>query len=424
MFLLHALLSILPYLFLGWLFMFNGDSSPSFSLRVSFWNLFVHYGFLLAQIVFVLWLIIRSRNLTLLGLLLIFFASCGSRERFNVHVSDFEGAQQVVLKRILTDGFADALNKQDDSLFTDQDLLRLTNSESPLLRAVALDELKRRQGTGFGKIGINHLDDTAFVLHDHGEFGLGFETVTDVALELSKWPDSLSRLELLKRLLEQPYKHRSVYIALRNLDSISSFYPVIRQMAFQSTRDVDGYEKRFEERENALYALARFRRIGDANRIIDEIAKNPGLISNTSLNLLKDFPDTCFLDFIEYYHRRFFYRIINNQTDGFSGYQYDKVDAESFIEAVAAQHNQRGARILDTMMQWLPKIKCSRNLDYVIGEVEDAIGQQDVEAFAWLRRKYRLPKRTEDSPEYPIQVEAVDLHLDTSVKVFMYHPWR
>jgi hypothetical protein len=114
MFLLHALLSILPYLFLGWLFMFNGDSSSSFSLRISFWNLFVQYGFLLAQIVFILWVIIRSRNLTVFGLLLIFFASCGSRERFNVHVSDFEGAQQVVLKRILSDGFADVLNKQDD----------------------------------------------------------------------------------------------------------------------------------------------------------------------------------------------------------------------------------------------------------------------------------------------------------------------
>jgi len=258
MFLLHALLSILPYLFLGWLFMFNGDSSSSFSLRISFWNLFVQYGFLLAQIVFVLWVIIRSRNLTVFGLLLIFFASCGSRERFNVHVSDFEGAQQVVLKRILSDGFADVLNKQDDSLFAEQDLLRLTNAESPLLCAVALDELKRRQGTGFGKIGTNHLDDTAFVLHDHGEFGLGFETVTDVALEMSEWPDSLSRMGLLKRLLEQPYKHRSVYFALRNLDSISSFYPVIRQMAFQYTRVVDGYEKRFDERENALYALARF----------------------------------------------------------------------------------------------------------------------------------------------------------------------
>jgi hypothetical protein len=148
------------------------------------------------------------------------------------------------------------------------------------------------------------------------------------------------------------------------------------------------------------------------------------VLSNTSLNLLKDFPDTCFLDFIEYYHRRFFYRIINNQTDDFSGYQYDKVDAESFIEAVAAQQNRRGALILDTMMQWLPKIKCSRNLDYVIGKVENAIAQQDVEAFAWLRRKYRLPKKIEYRPGYPIQVEAVDLHRDTSVKVFMYHPWK
>src|ERR1700727_1511779 len=87
---------------------------------------------------------------------------------------------------------------------TEDELKRLANSEHPVLRAIALRTmLKRKSIQQFGLL-MSHLDDTAIVNTDAGEFGIYYRRVSD---DLIRECDFENREEKNKAVEEIIAKH-------------------------------------------------------------------------------------------------------------------------------------------------------------------------------------------------------------------------
>jgi hypothetical protein len=112
-------------------------------------------------------------------------------------------------------------------------------------------------------------------------------------------------------------------------------------------------------------------------------------LSNVSFRLMKDFPDTVYLDVFQKYHRRQFYRFSGNRRDGFSGFTPDRADPEDFIRALAVQQNSRSALLLDTLLNCLPLQTCMPDKENIIDEVIMEIWEHPCPAYAGLRDKIK-----------------------------------
>ena len=78
-------------------------------------------------------------------------------------------------------------DKTFNILVTDQEVEKLSQSEHPILRVYALRQMLERESFNHFEVVMNHLDDTAYVTTDKGEFGFGFEMVSDDLLYQAGW---------------------------------------------------------------------------------------------------------------------------------------------------------------------------------------------------------------------------------------------
>ena len=307
---------------------------------------------------------------------------------------------------------------------TDAELERLGKSEHPILRAAAFREMLKRKSFNHFDIVMKHLDDTALVFTDAGEFGIWDRTVSDDILQEAEWKTQEEKNKTVDQVLTKHNYLRSAYIALKGLEPQEKYYPFIKDMATRPRRldPHEGYELGFGDIEYALYGLAKFKKNEDAQIIKKKLMENVWRISDVSFQFMKAYPDTAYFDVLQAYHRRQFYKFSGNRPLGFTGYPADRAAPEDFIQALVVQQTEKSARLLDTMLTYLPKYEHMPDKETILNVVVTAIWEHPCPAYAKLRD--RIKPKAEELAKWQISIpmDTSAMPIDTKTRTFRWYP--
>lgn len=306
------------------------------------------------------------------------FISCSSNHSNSYAIKDFSNDLQPHLFKIISTGIVGF----DSSTYfvrkntTDDELIKLSRSEHPILRAVAFREMLSRGSFDHFNLIMNNLDDTATIITDEGEFGLKFTTVSDDILENGKWKDTIAKNKTIDELIT---KHNYLSSACRILDRTqmkAEYYPYIKDMAQRPRRlSRDGYEMGFDDKEYALYGLAHYKKPEDIPVIRELLLSNCWKISEPSFGLMEQYPDSSYLGIFENYYRRTFYKKIREASTQ---------SAEDFINAVAVYKNERSEKILNAILNRKPFMPYPTDTSYLKKTLAEAIWNNKCPAYSQL----------------------------------------
>ena len=306
-------------------------------------------------------------------LFLLLFLSCKPEDKRLVAIRDFEPS----LRPYLVDAAGTGVVGYDTATLyiqknaTDKELVLLSRSEQPILRAIALSAMMDRPSFDHFSVIMDHLDDTAMVALDAGEWGFWRRTVSDYLVErCGKWKTEADRARTIDAILLHHDYLRAAYTALPKVELSAAYYPHIRNMV-QRDRD-------YAEIEYALYALARYKKKEDIQLIKDIIFRNNGWrMTETSFGLIKDFPDTAYMETLEEYFPRRFYHTICRQGGDVAGV---------YIETVGSYKNDSSAAILKAILDQKPFMPCRVDTSILRRTLVHAIWDNPCPAYTALRR--------------------------------------
>lgn len=359
----------------------------------------------------------------LLPTILVYIFSCSNEQGNTYAIKDFRRSLRPFLVNVVTIGFVTYHDSSKIKSITNDELVRLSKSDNPVLRATALREMLDRNSFNHFDIVMRHLDDTAIVATDNGEFGIGFPTVSDYLLSRASWETTQARNETIKQVLTKHNYLSSAYNILSNIEARENFYPFIKDMATRPRRldRYEGYELGFDDIEYALYGLAKFRKKEDVQIIKNKLMEHVWELSDVSFRLMQRFPDTAYLDVLQTYHRRQFYKFSGNRPHGFTGYNADRAAPEDFIEALVVQQSDGSAKLLDTMLTYLPKYTCMPDKENIINTVIEQIWEHPCPAYSRLREKVKHKAEEILKGRISIPVDPIDTPLDTSKKIYNWY---
>jgi hypothetical protein len=364
---------------------------------------------------------IRLYHLILLTIFVCIFSCKNKQSTFAI--KDFRKSLQPFLINIVTKGIVTYHDSSDIKSITEDELIRLGKSENPVLRATALREMLDRSSFNHFDIIMNNLDDTAIVATDNGEFGIRLETVSDYLIGRSSWETAQARNMTIESVLTRHNYLSSAFNILTDIEAQEKYYPFIKDMAKRPRRldRYEGYELGFDDIEYALYGLAKFKKEEDIQIIKNKLMKHVWELSDVSFRLMKEFPDTAYLDVLQTYHRRQFYKFSGNRPHGFSGIVADRAAPEDFIQALVIQKNEKSAMLLDVMLTNLPKYICMPDKENIINVVIEEVWKHPCPAYARLREKIR-PKAEEIlKGSLSIALDPIDIPIDTAKRTFHWY---
>lgn len=362
------------------------------------------------------------KQLIILLLTLIFY-SCGNTSKYSYAIKDFPRRLQPYLTRMVEKGIVMGSDSVLRHMATDAELERLGRSEHPILRAAAFREMLERKSFNHYDILMAHWDDTALVFTDAGEFGIWDRTVTDDILQEAVWKTQETKNKTIEQVLAKHNYLRSAYIILVQLKPHEKYYSFVKDMAIRPRRlgRYEGSELGFGDIEYALYGLAKFKKKEDVEVIKKKMMKHVWDLSDISFRLMKEFPDTAYLDVLQTYHRRPFYKFSGNRPHGFSGFVADRAAPEDFIQALVVQQNDKSAKLLDTMLNRLPLQICMPDKENITNEVITAIWEHPCPAYARLRDKIK-PKAEEILKwRISIPLDTPTIPIDTTERIIRWY---
>lgn len=330
----------------------------------------------------------------LFSILSFLLLSCKNDHSYTYSIKDFRGPLQPCLVKIVSKGIVtyDSCLHNEAS---DEELLNLTRSEHPVLRASAYREILERNTFDHFDLLMNHLSDTAIVATDAGEFGIWYRAVSDDILQKASWRTEAARQITIEQVLTRHNYLRSAYTILDKLEPQEKYYTYIKDMATRPRRLSDeGYELGFDDIEYALYGLAKFKKQEDIKIIKDKMMQNVWKLSDISFKLMRMFPDTAYFDVLQAYHQSQFYNFTGNRPHGFSGIISDRASPEDFIRALVIQQNYKSAQLLNTMLNRLSLQTCMPGKENIIDELVMEIWAYPCMEYEPLREKIR-PRVTE-----------------------------
>jgi len=366
---------------------------------------------------------LRPKQLIILLLTFIFY-SCNNSNKYPYAIKDFREKLQPYLIQIVETGIVMYRDSALRHMATDNELIRLGRSEHPILRAAAFREMLDRKSFNHLDIIKEHLDDTALVFTDGGEFGIWDRTVSDDILEEATWKTEEAKAKTVEQVLTKHNYLRSAYIILRWLEPQEKYYPFVKDMATRPRRlaSYEGYELGFSDIEYALYGLAKFKKKVDVEVIKQKLMRHVWELSDLSFRLMTEFPDTAYVDVLQTYHRRQFYKFSGIRPHGFSGFNADRAAPEDFIRALVVQQNDRSARLLDTMLTYLPKVTCMPDKENIVNEVIRAIWAHPCPAYARLREKIKSRAEKISMGYISIPIDTTKIPIDTTQRIIRWYP--
>lgn len=312
------------------------------------------------------------------------FLSCKQESKGSWYsVKDFRSSLQPSLRQAIDRGLVTSFDPAILATITDSELARLANAEHPILRVIAVKEQIERSGYLNLDLLTDHLDDTAWIAIDEGEFGLGFRMLADHLLgrESFHFKQEGDQEKLHDLLLANHDNLSHTYYILTGIKPEKKYYETIRKMAVRWRRALDGYEAGFEDTERAIYALARFEKASDIPVIKKRLLDNVWDLSLISFRLMTEFPDTNYFDILERYHRHVFYRFSGFRPHGFTGVPADRAAPEDFINALVAQKTQQSALLIDTLFSSLGDATCFPDRDAIVEYLRERIFETPCQAY-------------------------------------------
>lgn len=367
---------------------------------------------------------LKPRLLLFLSTALLFW-SCKTDNKYNYAIKDFRNSLQPYLTKMVEKGIVMSSDSALRNMATDAELERLGKSEHPIIRAAAFREMLERKSFNHFDIIINHLNDTALVFTDAGEFGIWDRTVSDDILQEANWKTQEAKDKTVEQVLAKHNYLRSAYIILERLKPQEKYYPFIKDMATRPRRldPYEGYELDFGDIEYALYGLAKFKKKSDVEVIKKKLMGQVWRLSDVSFRLMKEFPDTTYFDVLQTYHRRQFYKFSGNRPGGFSGVVADRAAPEDFIQALVIQQSDKSAKLLDTMLNRLPLQTCMPDKESIINEIVTAIWEHPCSTYARLREKIKPKAEQILKRQIIIPMDSTyQIPVDTTTRTFRWYP--
>ncbi len=285
-------------------------------------------------------------------------SSCKSDEKKYYSIREYNAELRPILYNIVNTGILtyDTAYYYIKNQTSDKDLIKLSQCEHPLIRAHALILMLKRPSFDQEKLINEHLGDTAVITVDWGEFGIGYQQVSDLVLEKGEWEDSTAKAKTINLVITRHNQLLAAYNILDELKPEPSYYPMIREMAertYYQGGEEYGKIGFADYRHNimACYALAAYKKPGDVLLIIKQLEKHMWRWTNDAFNLMREFPDEKYLGLLEEYYDQYFYSRLCND-------HYSFEDISSFIETVAVYKNNRSAEILSVILKRNPLISC------------------------------------------------------------------
>lgn len=272
--------------------------------------------------------------------------SCNSgyKTKYPYTIKDYSNSLQPSLVEALTMGLPgyDRAYRVLNEHASTKELKKLALCEHPSLRMLALRALIWRKGIDHYPIIMDHLDDSAMVATDEGEWGIGMKRVTDFMLEDASWETEEKRNEAVDILLLHHNNFHCAYSILRLLPPEEKYYASVKEM-------VQREDRRYEtETEYALWYLAQFNRKEDVPLIAKILKRNDSWIENYSFKIMEQYPDERYMEILEYYARVTLWRDL--QSDD---YHYFRV--KDFYKALAVYRNEKAAILFSSILKRLPE---------------------------------------------------------------------
>ena len=314
--------------------------------------------------------------------------ACNTKLKYPYAIRDFRQTLQPALAEIVSKGIVGygATYNFLDSNATDGELAKLSYSEHPVLRAAALRIMTKRPGIDNFKILMDRLDDTAVVAVDNGEFGIGYSKIADDLIDKTKWKTVADKNKTIEEVITKHNNLASAYYIIYRVEPKKQYYPLIKQMVNR--------ERKFSETECALFALARFKKKEDVTFIKEFLLeqRHNWRMGLFSFRLMDEYPDSSYLEVLDYYSKKNLYR-------GISGWN----DADRFIETLAGYKNEKSALILDRILNRKPFVKQSIDSSNLKLMLQDAIYDNKCAAYAKLRNQIKvyIPQLEEDRSVVP-----------------------
>ncbi|HXB06553.1 MAG TPA: hypothetical protein VNW04_05550 [Puia sp.] len=307
--------------------------------------------------------------------------SCKPAPKGQDAIKDFRKKLQPDLTHIVTKGFVDEV---DAEVLAHQaslaELERLARCEHPLLRAAACLAMLQRKDADHLEVINFHLDDTALISVDRGEWGLAYKMVSDELLFRARWKTEADRWKTTDSVFMHHDYLEAAYFACDRVEVREQYYPFIKEMVQRDVRFL------FERKESALYGLARFGKKEDIPLIRDILIMNHGSLGYTGLRLMQEFPDTAYMEVFNKLYPRWFNRRLCSESI------YSE-EAVKFIDAVASYRSDSSARILGAILHRKPFSRCNCDSnDYKRALIWD-IWNNPCPAYLSLRRETETAAR-------------------------------
>lgn len=349
----------------------------------------------------------RVLKQVLLLLAIFFFYSCHHSGKYPYAIKDFPEKLQPYLVGLVEKGLVEGGDTSLRDHATDADLERLGNAEHPLLRVAAFREMLERKSLNHFDLLMKHLDDTAVVFFNKGEFGIDQSAISDQILFQAIWKTQAEKDKTVDEVLTKHNYLGAAYYLLWSLEPREKYYSIIRKMASQQ-RQIPAYggdKLAFYQTEHALYGLAKFRKKEDIQLIKERMMERIWHLSHVSFQLMREFRDTAYLEVLEAYHKKGFYNFSNHMGYRFECSDDFRADPKEFIKTLVVQQEERSAILLDTMLASIPRFTCWPDKDYLLDELIEAIWDHPCPAYARLRGKIRVRaeaiQKMKEGPQFP-----------------------
>jgi hypothetical protein len=289
-------------------------------------------------------------------------------------IRDYPDTLQPWLTRAINTGIVgyDTATKFIETHATDSEISMLSLAENPILRSIALYQMTHCPRFNHNQVMFTHLDDTAIIFEDVGEWGIQPWSVTDYMIGNGRWKTEAARDNLANEVILHHDGLRSAYTALQFATLRPEYHDHLTRMI---QRDKD-YSR---EIEYALYALAKYKRKEDIPSISNVLSSYKYRFTGASFQLMRDYPDPAYLDILEeYYPRRFYHAICRDQNTDL---------ASSYIEAVASYKTDTCAKILSAILTRKPFMPCTADTITLKEKLLNAIWNNPCPAYAALRAR-------------------------------------
>ena len=332
---------------------------------------------------------------TLLLLLTFSLLSCKNKSQKSFAIRDFKQSLQPYLTAIVSKGIVgfDSSTRFIDANLTYEELKQLSNSEHPVLRATAFRIMLEKPNLNHFDLLMTHLDDTAIVATDAGEWGIRYYTIADDIIHNSTWKNMSEKNKTIDAVITKHNYLRSAYTILTQIPTDLKYYSYIKEMAQRN--------RPFDEIEYALYALAKYKKAEDVNIIKELLLSNSWGMGFESFKLMEEFPNNAYLEVYKNYFKHVFYRKICRD--------HDNTNATEFIKSFATYKIDSSAAVLNIILNKKPFMPCTADTNTLKYELAYAIWNNKCEAYSKLRKQIEGYVKEQEKDRFGLPMDKPEI---------------